>query len=421
MTFRVIPPEDLDETKLISSSISESETWNRLLFENDLTNAVWIKTNSTVSSNTIANPIDGRMNADTLTATAANGQVSQSYTALAQSYTFSVYLRRRTGTGAVSISLDGVTFTTVTLTTSFQKFSVTATLTAGSKSATIRIANNTDSIDVWGAVVVTAFSIGDRVERLSTHSIYQRLTAGNTDTMPENDPVNWVYVQPNNRYALLDTSNSTQTVSNTTISYRFRPGVRLDCIAAFNIQGSSVRFRVISDLGVVKYDQTRGLGTIPQANWYSWFFEPANIYDQFITLDAPVALTDDVLVDIEPVLGVAAVGTFVVGMSRSFGVGMQYGGSFGIQDYSIKQTDQFGQTVFKQRAFAKRARFSIMVDRQQSDQLFYTLTQRRAKPTLYVSTTIYEAGIIFGFYKDFNQVIPYPDNSVFEIELESLA
>lgn len=421
MTLRVIPPETITDEKIVSSNIPESETWNRLLFENDLTNAVWSRTNSTVTANVIANPINGAVDADTLTANAANGQIAQSYTALAQAYTLAVYIRRRTGTGAVSISLDGTSFVTVTPTATFQKFSTTATLTAGSKSAVIRLATSGDAIDVWGVVVATGFAIGDRVERLTTHAIYQRLTAGLTDTMPEYDTVNWVYVKPNNRWALFDTSNSTQTISTGTISYRLRLNRRVDSLAAFNIQGSSVRFRVISSTGVTVYDQTRGLGTISEASWFNWFFEVANIYDQFVALDVTIDQTSDILIDIAPLMGYAAIGTFCSGMSRKFGRGISYGASFGIQDYSIKQTDQFGQTVFVERAFAKRSRCSIMIEKAQSDQLFYLLTQRRAKPTLYVSTSEYEAGAVFGYYKDFSQVIAFPNDTVYELELESLA
>ena len=120
-------------------------------------------------------------------------------------------------------------------------------------------------------------------------------------------------------------------------------------------------------------------------------------------------------------MGYAAIGTFVAGMSRKFGEGISYGASFGIQDFSVKQADQFGQSVLIERAFAKRARVSLLVQKEQSDQLFYLLTQRRARPTLYITTDEYEAGAIFGKYNTFEQLIPYPNETVFELDFEALA
>ncbi|NBQ13104.1 MAG: hypothetical protein EBU31_00475 [Proteobacteria bacterium] len=421
---QIISPVVVTESMLTASSIGESETWNRLLFENDLTNAVWTKTGAAATANTAVGPLDGKTTADTLTANAANGQAAQSYTAIAASYTFSVYLKRRTGTGAISLSLDGTTFTTVTITATWAKYTVSDTLTAGAKSAVIQLATSGDAIDVWGAVVVTAFAIGDRVERLTTHAVYQRKVAGTTDTMPEYDLVNWTRVSPNNRWALLDSSAATQSTASTTITYTFRPGAQnsISAVGAFNVSGASITVDLLNQAGSVMWTSTRGLGgAISTPDWYAYFFEERNVTEQLVVIDLPAVSDPNIRLTVTPASGVAAIGTFMFGSGRGYGYGAELGAAFSIRDFSIKTTDEFGTAVFVQRAFAKKARFQMYVDAAEADRLFFALSQRRAKPTLYIVTDRFEAGYIFGFYNDFQMVVPYPEHTVYELELESLA
>lgn len=108
---------------------------NLVTFTEDFSNAAWVASNVTKDT-------------DTLTATAGNGTALHAYTALAGDYVFSVELKRITGTGNIQIAADSGTWTTVTLTTSFQRFSVQQTATAGAKNAGIRIVTDTDAVDV---------------------------------------------------------------------------------------------------------------------------------------------------------------------------------------------------------------------------------------------------------------------------------
>lgn len=112
--------------------------------------SAWSKTTTTVTSNAVASP-DGATTADTLTATGANSTTLQTFTALTQPYTFSVWIKRKTGTGNVDITVDGTTYVTQAITTSWVRYSTTLTPAAGSKTAGIRIATNTDAVEVYGA------------------------------------------------------------------------------------------------------------------------------------------------------------------------------------------------------------------------------------------------------------------------------
>ena len=90
--------------------------WNR-----DLTNVAWVKTNITAVKDQTG--IDAAANsASKITATAANGTVLQSRTAVAASAFYSAYVKRITGSGAVQMTMDGgTTWTTVTVTSGWTR------------------------------------------------------------------------------------------------------------------------------------------------------------------------------------------------------------------------------------------------------------------------------------------------------------
>lgn len=93
-------------------------TTNLLWPSRDLSNVNWVKTNMTCTRT--ANGMRGgdANGATTCTATAANATVCQTVVALAASRTSSWHLKRRTGTGAVTLSRDNFTTTTANLSAS---------------------------------------------------------------------------------------------------------------------------------------------------------------------------------------------------------------------------------------------------------------------------------------------------------------
>jgi hypothetical protein len=93
--------------------IEEART-NRLLWCRDATDAAWVKTDITAAKDQTG--IDGVANAaSSLSATAGGGTCIQTITLASGSRTGSVYLKRLTGAGAVQVSLDGSTWSSVDL------------------------------------------------------------------------------------------------------------------------------------------------------------------------------------------------------------------------------------------------------------------------------------------------------------------
>ena len=84
-------------TRVQSNGLIEKVRTNLALYSQDLTNASWFKeVGNTVTGNTIANPLNGAVDADTITATDTNSMnVNQLFTAAATSeHTYSIYLKK---------------------------------------------------------------------------------------------------------------------------------------------------------------------------------------------------------------------------------------------------------------------------------------------------------------------------------------
>jgi hypothetical protein len=129
--------------------VTTAKAEENLLLRSQDYSATWTVTNLT--------PVTGKTAPDTtstateFTATAANAVLTQGFTAIAGSYTFSVFLRRVTGSGDIQIAADNGTWTTKVITGTWARYDVTQTVAAGSKTAGVRVVTDTDAIEVWGA------------------------------------------------------------------------------------------------------------------------------------------------------------------------------------------------------------------------------------------------------------------------------
>ena len=121
---------------------------NLVTATNDLTNGAWTKTNVTVARNAIGPDLVVN-SASTITATANNGTVSQAITATSSNIQASWMLRRLTGSGAVSLSIDGgATYTALSLTASWQQLSIPQQ-TLANPTIVLKLATNGDAVQAY--------------------------------------------------------------------------------------------------------------------------------------------------------------------------------------------------------------------------------------------------------------------------------
>lgn len=153
----------------LSDTVNFSVDHNLLTYSEQLNNAAWTKTNVTVVADEVLDP-NGNPLADALTASANNGTITETLTLAAVPYTFSIWLKRKTGSGNIQLSVDGTTYATVSITTSWARYETTLTPTAGSKTPGIKIATSADAVYAWGAQLEANTATATTYQRIVTQN-----------------------------------------------------------------------------------------------------------------------------------------------------------------------------------------------------------------------------------------------------------
>lgn len=275
----------------------------------------------------------------------------------------------------------------------------------------------------WSAA--TTYALGDRAIYViaDTHWIVESLQAGNLNHTPTGATTDtwWLLVGNTNRWKMFDGVVQSQTTNADSIEVTIESTTeRIDSIALFNIDCASVQVTVTDAVDGLVYDETVNM-VAPSGitDWYAYFFEPITRITDYVFTELPPYLGADIAVTITDTGATAKCGALVAGLSRNIG-GTMYGAQTGIQDYSIKQVDAFGNYSILERAYNKRASFQVRVENSMIDELQTILAGYRATPVVYVGSDDYASTMIYGYYKDFSTVISYPRVSILNIELEGL-
>ena len=276
----------------------------------------------------------------------------------------------------------------------------------------------------WNAA--TAYALGARVIRASTHRIYERLVAGTTATAPESDIVNWIDIGPTNRWAMFDEKLGTVTTASNSLSVVLAPG-RINSLALLGVDADTVSVALVVS-GVTVY--TASLNLINDShvgNWYEYFYEP--IYQQtevVITdlldaalLDVPGYSDGQLTVTLTRTGGTVGVALMAVGVL--FDVGdTQYGAQVSIRDYSRKEADAFGNYSLVKRSYSKTMHADVLVPRDQVDNVVKNITRHRATNVVWIGDSQFGALIVYGFMADWRLVIDTYTQSTFSAQIEGM-
>ncbi len=254
---------------------------------------------------------------------------------------------------------------------------------------------------------------GSRVISTSTHSIYECIlgfTTPGVPVAPELDPTHWLRVSATNRWKIFDLRNSSRTAQADNFYYRLQPGVAINTLDARGLVGcTSVRVRLTDPTYGVVYDQTVSTAPVPPASdWWSLYFGVWTAgAGRALFEDLPAFPNAELRIDFTGTSALA-VGALVFGQVRAWGRGVQYGVRLGIQDYSTKDTNRWGDLDLVEGGFADRATFNVQIRNTEVDALKAFLATLRAAPALYIGSGLYEATSVLGIFKDFDILIPGP-------------
>lgn len=269
--------------------------------------------------------------------------------------------------------------------------------------------------------VLTTYAFGARVIVIETdsHLVYESIQAANINHPPATSPTWWVRVGADNRWRMFDLSNTSQTAYADSIQVSLLTIGRVNCVAAMNISAASVRVKVTAESAVV-YDTTKSTqATYGITDWYQYFFAPVFRVKDIIFEDLPNYANCVIEVTLSDAGQTAACGTLIVGQSTRIG-STQYGLGLGIDDYSVKTRDDFGNYTILERAHNRKMNATVWVDNGRVDQVHDLLSSLRARPALYIADSGYKSSFIYGFYKDFNVAVAYPTVSACSIEITGL-
>ena len=285
------------------------------------------------------------------------------------------------------------------------------------------VSSNVPETDFAAWVSTTAYDIDTKV--IWNHRIYQALAAVPAGVKPgeemidKDHPAKWLDLGSTNRWRMFDNKVESLTTNPGTIEVTIKPGAVVNSLALFNLKGKSVTVSMVDALEGEVYRKEISLVDAGVTNWYDWFFEPIGIRTDVVVLDMPAYGSANIVLTIDAGAEVAAVGHVVIGAVKQIGTAL-YGSSVGINDYSRKSTDDFGNTVVIQRSFSNRAEFDVSLDTSEVTRVLRLLADLRATPVVWIGEESYEATILFGFYKDFQIVFSGPTVSDCSITVEGV-
>jgi len=131
--------------------VIETSRTNLCTYSQDFTQTIWL-TNGSTKTTGISDPAGGAT-AATVTATVANGSVQNAAATVSSgtTYTVSIWIRRRTGTGIVGIRAVENVNTPVTITSTWARYSVTVAAVGTLGRVGVYCQTVGDEIDFWGA------------------------------------------------------------------------------------------------------------------------------------------------------------------------------------------------------------------------------------------------------------------------------
>lgn len=273
---------------------------------------------------------------------------------------------------------------------------------------------------------VSTTSGGSGVATSSAGSGTHTVTAFVNNLDPTTNPTHWLNLGATNRWKMFDRSVQSQTTATSSLDFKVSASSFIDTIALLNVNSNSVTVKVEhADAGVV-YEKTAVLlsddGDVVDLMTYliTGFKERRDV----IFDDIPVYSNTTITVTLTGVeTSTVGIGAAIFGQAKDISstrTSVDQGARVGIDDYSIKTRDNFGNFVITERAFSKRANVTVHISNDEMNTVYNLLADCRAIPVVYIGSRKYDPLTVYGFYKSFEIDIAYPDFSVCSLELVGL-
>ena len=273
---------------------------------------------------------------------------------------------------------------------------------------------------VWNSG--TTYALGDKVISTVTHRIYESAQGSNTNHNPTTDDGTWwTNIGATNRWRAFDKVLADQSERTGTITYNILPNNLVNAVALFNVDAATVNIVVDDPIDGEVYNETISMvDNTAVTDWYNYFFEPVARRSEVAKFDLPNYSTANIIITLDSGASVSKVGEIVLGAQKTLGL-TNYGTSVGIQDYSRKERDVFGNAIILERRFSQTVDFDVQVETESVRDVQKTLATFRATPIVFTGSDAATYGdLIYGYYRNFSINISSPSLSDATIEVEGL-
>lgn len=269
-------------------------------------------------------------------------------------------------------------------------------------------------------VATITYAAGARV--IDGMSVYESAQADNTGHTPGSSPTWWTRLGPTNRWAPFDRSYDSQARQASSIVYEFLPDQVVTAFAALNVDGATALRVTMThpDYPGYVYDRSFDMTLVPlEPLWWGWWFSDRVAPSQSLATDLPSFPGASIRVEIEGGDDLA-VGVLLIGSVHEFGLGAQFGTRFGLDDYSRKERNGFGDLELVERAWNKRANIPMKMEWGDVDRFHEFAAEVRATPCLWIGSELFESATIYGIYVTLDIVISHPQYASLDLELRGL-
>lgn len=262
---------------------------------------------------------------------------------------------------------------------------------------------------------------------VATHKIYKSTAGSNnadptestTYTSSGTEVLWWDVVSSTNRYKMFNEIVQEQTERTGGIDVEITPGAYTNSLALINVDAASVDITMTSTADGVVYSESYSLVS-PSGitDWYAYYFTPIERAREFVITDLPPYTDAVVDVDINDT-GLAKCGALVLGNFFNIGQSL-HGSQFGIIDYSVKNTSATGKITVAAGAYAKRSSVDVFCETRKTSEIGRQLTDILNVPVVWVADANNDLTIIYGYYREFNEILNDSQNSMCVLQIEGL-
>lgn len=273
------------------------------------------------------------------------------------------------------------------------------------------------------APVWTAGTYALGIQRIYEHRVYEVIVASTSDRPDVGAaaiPPTWLDLGATNRFKMFDGIIGTQTIEQFEIDVSVLPNTVINSAAFFGLFGNLITLIMTDPIEGEVYNQSRSLqDNTLVVDWYPYFFDEISFLPDMVFLDLPSFGSASLRAIIDGGASDAKVGEMIIGRQRDIGV-TNFGTSVSIVDFSVKNTDEFGNIIITTRAFSKRAEYDVTINTNAVASVQKSLADIRTTPTVFVGDQNRAETVVYGFYKKFNIVLSTPSVSDCSIEVEGL-